>query len=810
MISINRKAVRAAGGTQSDELAAKIKSVTSSTTIGSTFIYDTRSDSDGGAWRKKCQGLSWYDEDLNTSTRGGRREFPSVALIVADSESAEETLTIYDLDDPSMPMWMQFLDAGALTWASGSPRTLNAITALNGRVYLGWQDGLLEFNFAEDDMRIGFSSAYQLTSGRDIASRNVTSAAATGGDGYVLVQSFVNDVAATYLEGGELDSLGLVRPVVACATNGGVSVIHPNGSVYDLASTSHTNNDVRKVFFTDDGMVGYNFEASGSHDRAWAIGMRKIPFADENIQSWDNAVNLERYMVKVGGAVTGLTTNTDEYSSSDSAVNAVIPTGKNGLAIGYGDRLSIVKRNTGHMEEGAVAFVTSGYNSGYQLGDIRFAGLTNDGGSPDQSVKGNTLTANGTITKSAVATDAEMQAFSGFSASNYLTRAADTDFDFGTGNFSICFWTKFTSNDSSQCVIDRSTSGTPRILVYNTSGNVLQFYIHDTGGFSSVNAGNFGDNNWHQVVCVKRGTSSIRIFVDGVLKGETTSIVSGTLSSATAPLYIGVNNAQNDPLNGSLSLVRISATAPTPTQVKEMYEAEKPLFRSGAKCLLQSDGGSPNLINDLSYDNSTELLNVYQQGTNVAESRFRGLEMVETYGGKSNGWDSSTTALGSTAAGVKASVRTGGTGGVIVDLPAIDVRGDINTADSKLPDDGKLHFTGVTTDATPTVIGNIPVAEGENYLLNIRIRCNKYQKEQSFRSTYEIKQSVRRDIGENIVADTVAYKLTEESIAGMDAVVEVNTTSQTANLKVTGSSAARIVWNATVEVQRISEKTYER
>ena len=146
-----------------------------------------------------------------------------------------------------------------------------------------------------------------------------------------------------------------------------------------------------------------------------------------------------------------------------------------------------------------------------------------------------------------------------------------------------------------------------------------------------------------------------------------------------------------------------------------MYEAEKPLFRSGAKCLLQSDGGSPNLINDLSYDNSTELLNVYQQGTNVAESRFRGLEMVETYGGKSNGWDSSTTALGSTAAGVKASVRTGGTGGVIVDLPAIDVRGDINTADSKLPDDGKLHFTGVTTDATPTVIGNIPVAEGENY-----------------------------------------------------------------------------------------------
>lgn len=105
MISINRKAVRAAGGTQSDELAAKIKSVTSSTTIGACFIYDTRNDSDGGAWRKKCAGLSWFDEDLNTATRGGRREFPSVALIVADN-GGTSNVTIYDLDDVAATMWM--------------------------------------------------------------------------------------------------------------------------------------------------------------------------------------------------------------------------------------------------------------------------------------------------------------------------------------------------------------------------------------------------------------------------------------------------------------------------------------------------------------------------------------------------------------------------------------------------------------------------------------------------------------------------------------------------------------------------------
>ena len=47
------------------------------------FVYDTRKDSDGGAWRKRTQHTSWYNETLNTSTRGARKEFPSVAVIVA-------------------------------------------------------------------------------------------------------------------------------------------------------------------------------------------------------------------------------------------------------------------------------------------------------------------------------------------------------------------------------------------------------------------------------------------------------------------------------------------------------------------------------------------------------------------------------------------------------------------------------------------------------------------------------------------------------------------------------------------------------
>ena len=68
------------------------------------FVYDTSRDSDGGAWRKRTQHTSWYNEELNTATRGARREFPAVAVIVAEADK----VTIYDGNDPDLSMWMVF------------------------------------------------------------------------------------------------------------------------------------------------------------------------------------------------------------------------------------------------------------------------------------------------------------------------------------------------------------------------------------------------------------------------------------------------------------------------------------------------------------------------------------------------------------------------------------------------------------------------------------------------------------------------------------------------------------------------------
>ena len=71
-----------------------------SDTAVDVFVYDTSRDSDGGAWRKRTQHTSWYNEELNTATRGSRREFPSVAVLVLEiGNDGDTALTIYDGDD---------------------------------------------------------------------------------------------------------------------------------------------------------------------------------------------------------------------------------------------------------------------------------------------------------------------------------------------------------------------------------------------------------------------------------------------------------------------------------------------------------------------------------------------------------------------------------------------------------------------------------------------------------------------------------------------------------------------------------------
>lgn len=116
-------------------------------------VYDTRKDSDGGAWRERVSQTSWYNETLGTDVRGTRRDFPCIAVFVVSSEGGEHrrSVTIYDGDSPDLEMWMRFhvmksnyAQGGCMLGGSvggadetGYGTTGRAVAARNGEFWFG-------------------------------------------------------------------------------------------------------------------------------------------------------------------------------------------------------------------------------------------------------------------------------------------------------------------------------------------------------------------------------------------------------------------------------------------------------------------------------------------------------------------------------------------------------------------------------------------------------------------------------------------------------------------------------------------------
>ncbi|MFS9668786.1 hypothetical protein, partial [Klebsiella pneumoniae] len=116
---------------------------------------------------------------------------------------------------------------------------------------------------------------------------------------------------------------------------------------------------------------------------------------------------------------------------------------------GFNSRLTAILETSEINDKNAGAYITSDYNTGWMNGDIKLATLSDTdatnvtgGTEADRSVNNNPLTVNGTVTKSAVATGADLVAYSGFSSGNYLEQPYNSDLDFGTGDFCYMGWYK--------------------------------------------------------------------------------------------------------------------------------------------------------------------------------------------------------------------------------------------------------------------------------------------------------------------------------------------------------------------------------
>lgn len=762
------------------------KILKSSANIVDVFIYDTSKDSDGGAWRERCKHTSWYNEALGTATRGSTRKFPALAAIVAETD----TVTIYDLTDADAPMWMVFAVSGTSNAIRND--SITSVVFRDGFLVVGMTQAgspvtLTEIQFVADKITYRNSTgtfAYQGT----IAERNdgLSVGGGTGGD--PIADNNVNDVAITVLPSAPiLEATGLPAPTIDGFTDGGTSRIWWAGSadeyvadLVDTASDTHVSGGI-----TADG---YSFAVNST------------------------STDVHGYSPVTASADSTSPDETYDAASTPALLEAVASTTvltpiKTALAIGQTNGLNLIDRVPGKPATGLTAYITADYNTGWMVGDIKGAfladtdatGLTG-GTSPDRSVNGNDLTVNGSITVDPVATGADVVAYSGFSASNYFEQPYNADLDFGDNDFAISFWIKEAANSAVETVLERDSATTAQRFTVNiTAAGVLQFITDDDTDVVTSTGPTIDDGVWRKVDLVMRGNTQ-EMWIGGALYDSDDATAVGSLSNASAVVQIGLAVDGAEPLtNGEVSLLRFSATAPTPAQIRAMYEAEKYLFRENAKATL---GGTSDAVAVLDYDADSDQLAV---STGDGTSIFRGLERI-TYIDSTADTDLTTDNHDAVAIS-RHGYLIGSSAEAVIDFDAIVIRERLAQALAGnrvvLDSEGTLNFFGYTSDVSATAIGKIPVSENQAVTLNALATAKTISGPVAERAFFIIEGAAYRDPQGDVTLSNSTTKIIERTTSSMDADFAINTTTQTIDVVVEGVSATDIEWSVNVQIGRI-------
>ena len=374
----------------------KIKARTSDTATD-VFVYDTSKDSDGGAWRKKATKQSWYNEGASQK-RGSRKEFPAVAVIVAEARE----VTIYDGDDPNLSMWMIF-DAGETTnygkalqfWGTSTSGTVSSVCMLNGQMVVGTDNGsdngiyvgMSKVDFLNDSMefRRTFSNQY-IKHALPISGRNEIQYGGTSLTGG-LAGGDVTDVTMTVLPNAPIDeSTGLPVPTIIVATDSGISVVRDSGVVYDMlvSVNSGLNYETNSIEITKDLKIIHNWDDRVSSGYSYISIIPLSLFESDSSYGYEYQFRNEGvYSYNVGGG------SLDLFNSTSTFFVDAVPTELGYFAIGSNKGLVNIQHkpqalnnggrsslNDARFNGGMQCRITNNFNTGWLFNNIRGAFLS--------------------------------------------------------------------------------------------------------------------------------------------------------------------------------------------------------------------------------------------------------------------------------------------------------------------------------------------------------------------------------------------------------------------------------------------------
>ncbi|MEI6690994.1 MAG: LamG domain-containing protein, partial [bacterium] len=306
-------------------------------------------------------------------------------------------------------------------------------------------------------------------------------------------------------------------------------------------------------------------------------------------------------------------------STVDGKSNSIYVGTATGLAVIQEKQSGATAGDGSDEKNGSVKYYTKDYISEEMVGDIRgmypFNGTTGSSIANGAAITDISVKANGTIAKNAngtgmaYATGVRGTAINFDGTDDYVcsgsgtTCAANTNFDFGTGGFTISAWIKTSTTGVLQYIVNdygyALDSRTDMYRFYVNNTNKVGFSVRDSAsGQNDAADGNtvVTDGRWHHVVAT-RASVLLSVYVDGRLDGSYTSASAGRVSPSYK-LSIGAmydaSNVLVNFFNGQIDEPFVTATALTAGQIKNMYQVGYRALQSHSASGLGSSGADTN------------------------------------------------------------------------------------------------------------------------------------------------------------------------------------------------------------------------
>ena len=345
---------------------SKIKSQINQT-AKAVFVYDTRKDTDGGAWRHKCTDKSWFKEPLNTEIRGSTRKFPAVAILVLLQNGGSTTGTdfiIYDGDQPDCPMWM------VSRFNNGNGSNMD-IHACNGIIaYATTANGQVYFDFLLDRIRY-HNSAHRHSTAWIYPSRKPDKQwSELNRTGFAFVSSYGTEAYCKVMpDAVDFEGRGLLMPDILFSHNVGMTQVKSDGTVYNHTKDSFTHR-YSKFLSNNYIITGMDNAASAKWINIYPTltGNRVSAYSDSdtNVYVHYNAQNTQRMIIAHTIPDENLSLNHIEVT--DNTDDVFFASNK-----GMGFATISTNRPEGSGYARMVHFVTKDFVTGYMMQRVQTA-----------------------------------------------------------------------------------------------------------------------------------------------------------------------------------------------------------------------------------------------------------------------------------------------------------------------------------------------------------------------------------------------------------------------------------------------------